>query len=187
VKRTNYYKELSADYSKPDIIADELVVKLLNEAETYISLREEILPEITSEYSLVQIEKENKDWWPTHCEARRQGRGDILTNEYADRLVYLCADGSFYGRKVVANREAHWWAITAQPGVRMVWPIVMFHGEVIYCESKCIDNETHETIAKGNMFLLRRGHRGGCYIKCQGLTLYRDIHAADELLYWLRL
>lgn len=48
-KRTNYYKELSADYSKPGLVSNELVVKLLQDAETYISLREETLPEITSE------------------------------------------------------------------------------------------------------------------------------------------
>lgn len=40
-KRTNSYTELSADYSKPGLVSNELVVKLLQDAETYIFLREE--------------------------------------------------------------------------------------------------------------------------------------------------
>ena len=56
----------------------------------------------------------------------------------------------------------------------MVWPIVMFHGEVVYFEWKCIDDETGETVAKGNVTWLRRGHRGACYIKCEQLTFYPD-------------
>lgn len=185
-KRTNYYSELCADYSKPELVDNELVVKLLKHAETYISRREETLPEITSEYSLLQIERENKNWWPTHCEAFRQGRGDILAGEYANELVLLCADGSFYGRTAATNREAHWWAILSQPGVTMIWPIVMFNGEVVYSEWKCIDDETNETIAKGNETFNRRGHRGACYLKGAQLTFYRDVYAPDELLYWLR-
>lgn len=185
-KRSNYYKDLSTDYSKPKLVDNELVVKLLQDAETFISLREETFPEITPEYSYVQIEQDNKEWWPTHCEAQRQGRGDILADEYTNDLVYICADGPFYGRTAATKREAHWWAITAQPGVTMTWPIVMFNGEVVYCEWKCIDDETNETIAKGNANWYRRGHRGACYLKCEQLTFYRDVYAPDELLYWIR-
>jgi len=71
-------------------------------------------------------------------------------------------------------------------GVTMTWPIVMFNGEVVYCEWQCIDDETNETIAKGNANWYRRGHRGACYLKCEQLTLYRDVYAPDELLYWIR-
>lgn len=181
-RRTNYYKDLSADYSKPGLVGSELASKLIKDAEAYISLREETLPEITPEYSLEQIEKENKEWWPTHCEALRQGRGDILAGEYADKLAYLCADGPFYGRTAGTQREANWWAILAQPGVTMAWPIVMFHGEVVYFEWKCIDDETNESIAKGNVTWLRRGHKGACYLKCEQLTYYRDVYAPEELL-----
>jgi len=67
-----YYKDLSTDYSKPQLVDNELVVKLLKDAETFISLREETFPEIT-EYSYVQIEQENKVGG-NHCEAQRQGR-----------------------------------------------------------------------------------------------------------------
>ncbi|GAB1542155.1 hypothetical protein NUACC21_48290 [Scytonema sp. NUACC21] len=187
MKLINYYQELSANYSKLELVDNELALKLLNDAEEYICLREETLPEITPNYSLVQIEQENKSWWPTHCEAQRQGRGDILAGEYTDPLIYFCADGSFDSREEVTNIELHWWAITAQPGVRMVWPLVMFRGEFIYSEWMCINKETNESIAQGNMFLLRRGHRGGCYLKCHSLTFYRNIRAADELFEWLRL
>jgi len=130
-QRTNYYEDLSADYSKPEPVSYELVIQLLNDAETYISLREETLPEITPEYSLEQIEQENKDWWPSHCKALRQGRGDLLAGEYTNDLVYLCADEPFYGRTAATNREVNWWAILAQAGVTMTWLIVMFHGEAV--------------------------------------------------------
>ncbi len=180
VIRKSYYQELSADYSKPQRIAPDVAQKLLQDAVDYISLRENTLPEIDRSYDLARIEQENKDWWPTHCEALRQGRGDLLANEYANDLVYFCADGPFYGREAGTQREANWWAILAQPGVTMAWPIVMFHGEVVYFEWHCVDNETQETLAKGNVTWLRRGHRGACHTKCEQLTFYRDVYAPQD-------
>ena len=155
---------------------------LIRDAEKYITQREDLLPEISPAYSLEQIERENKDWWPTHCEALRQGRGDLLAGEYASDLVYFCADGPFYGRAAGTKREANWWAILAQPNVTMAWPIVMFHGEVVYFEWKCVDDSTDETIARGSVTWLRRGHRGGCYLKCEQLTFYRDVYGPPELM-----
>ena len=181
-KRINYYKGLSADYSKPGIVTDELKKKLISEAEKYITFQQSVLPEITPEYNLKQVEDENKDWWPAHCEALRQGRGDLLAGEYTDDLVYLCQDGPFYGKTSGTKREVNWWAIIAQPGVTMVWPIVLFHGEVVYFEWKCLEEETNETLAKGNVTYLRRGHKGGCYLKTEQLTFYRDVFASDELM-----
>lgn len=180
--RFNYYKDLSADYSKPGLVSPELAEKLIFEAEKFISLKEDNFPEITPNYSLEQIEQENKAWWPTHCEALRQGRGDILTGEYRQELVYFCQDGPYYGLEEQKEREQHWWALIAQPGVTMCWPIVMFHGEFVWFEWNCLDNATNETIAKGSVAWLRRGHRGGCYIKGEQLTFYRDVFAPDELL-----
>ncbi len=115
--RTNDYKDLPTDYSKPGLVSAELGQKLLRNAEKYIALREDRLPEIGPAYNLERVERENKDWWPTHCEALRQGRGDLLAEEYARELVYFCADGPFYGRNAGTKREANWWAILAQPGV----------------------------------------------------------------------
>ena len=181
VQRTNYYKDLLADYSRPEPIPAEMGQKLIRDAEKYIALRENTMPEIGRDYPLTQIEKENKEWWPTHCEALRQGRGDLLSDEYAQDLVYLCADGPFYGRTAGTKREANWWAIIAQPGVTMAWPIVMFYGEVVYFEWKCVDDQTSETIAKGCVTWHRRGHRGACYLKCEQLTFYRDVYAPSEL------
>jgi hypothetical protein len=180
--RKNYYKDLLADYSKPGLISTELGQKMIRDAEKYIALREDKLPEISSTYNLTQIEKENKEWWPTHCEGLRQGRGDLLAEEYARDLVYFCADGPFYGLSAGTAREANWWAILAQPDVTMAWPIVMFHGEVVYFEWKCIDEATSETIAKGSVTWLRRGHRGGCHIKCEQLTYYRDVYAPPTFM-----
>jgi hypothetical protein len=182
MKRSNCYLDLAADYSKTVLIPKPLATRLLDEALAYTQLCEDVLPIIDKEYDLRQIEAENRDWWPTHCEALRQGRGDLLAQEYREELVYLCSDGPFYGRSASTKREANWWAIIAQPGVTMCWPIVLFSGETVYFEWKCIDNQTNETIAKGNVTWLRRGHRGACYLKAEQLTFYRDVYAPIELL-----
>ncbi|AUC61660.1 hypothetical protein AA637_11120 [Cyanobacterium sp. HL-69] len=181
-KRTNYYKDLSANYSRPGLISPELGAKLVAEAERIVSLKESTLPEIDADYTLEQIEQENKDWWPTHCEALRQGRGDILTEEYREDLIYFCQDGPYYGLDEQKEREKHWWALIAQPGVTMCWPIVMFSGEHTFFEWKCIDLETNETLAKGNVTWVRRGHRGACYLKTEQLTFYRDVFAPESLI-----
>jgi EthD domain len=180
--RNNYYKNLAADYSRPGLVTPYIAKKLIEDAEKYVAMKEKIQPQIDSYYTLKQIEEENKEWWPTHCEALRQGRGDILTDEYRDDLIYLCQDGPYYGLEQQKEREQHWWALIAQPGVTMCWPIVMFHGEVTYFEWKCEDDKTNETIAKGNVTWMRRGHRGGCYLKTEQLIFSRDVFAPSELL-----
>ncbi|MEO8248687.1 MAG: hypothetical protein ABI589_04885 [Burkholderiales bacterium] len=181
-KRINYYLDLLADYSRPGLVPHELKAKLIADAEAFVGLKEATLPAIGASYSAEQIERENKAWWPTHCEALRQGRGDILTGEYRDDLVYFCQDGPFYGIDQQKEREKHWWALIAQPGVSMCWPIVMFHGEFVHFEWKCVDDETNETTAKGSVCWVRRGHRGGCHFKSEQLTFYRDVFAPRELL-----
>lgn len=181
-KRINYYKDLAADYSKPNPVPQEIGDKLIEDAEKFIALKEATLPAIGADYTLEQIEQENKDWWPTHCEALRRGRGDILTAEYRDDLVYFCQDGPYYGLEEQKAREIHWWALIAQPGVTMAWPIAMFHGEYVWFEWNCIDDETRETIAKGSVAWVRRGHRGGCHFKGEQLTFYRDVFASEELV-----
>ena len=181
-KRTNYYKDLAADYSRPEPVPPSIATRLIEEAQRFIALKEKELPTVGPDYPLAQIEKENKEWWPTHCEALRRGRGDLLTLEYHKDLVYFCQDGPFYGLDQQKEREKHWWALIAQPGVIMCWPIVMFHHEFIWFEWNCIDVETRETIAKGSVAWARRGHRGGCYFKGEQLTFYRDVFAPDELV-----
>lgn len=181
-KRINYYSELAADYSNTSPIPKNLADELIAKGEHFITLKEQKLPEIGSDYTLEQIESENKAWWPTHCEALRRGRGDILTAEYRPELVYFCQDGPFYGLEEQKAREIHWWALIAQPNVTMAWPIVMFHAEYVWFEWNCIDNETHETIAKGSVAWIRRGHRGGCHFKGEQLTFYRDVFAPNELV-----
>jgi hypothetical protein len=180
--RTNYYKSLSADYSKPEPIPAAQGQKLIDDALKYVAMKEKTLPAIGSGYTLEQIEKENKDWWPTHCEALRRGRGDILTGEYRDDLVYHCQDGPYHGIEQQKTREQHWWALIAQPNVIMTWPVAMFHGEFVWFEWACMDTETRETIAKGSVAWVRRGHRGACYYKGEQLTFYRDVYAPKELI-----
>ncbi|NEQ76857.1 MAG: hypothetical protein F6K23_29845 [Okeania sp. SIO2C9] len=181
-KRTNYYKDLAVDYSRAVPAAADVATEMIALAEKIIAMKEATLPELGPDYTLEQIEKENKEWWPTHCEALRQGRGDILTAEYYQDLVYLCQDGQYFGLEEQKEREQHWWALISQPGVIMCWPIVMFSGEHTFFEWKSVDLETNETIAKGNVTWVRRGHRGGCYLKTEQLTFYRDVFAPDSLL-----
>jgi hypothetical protein len=180
--RRSYYDGLAADYSQPEPVSAGVSKTLLEAAEAYIAKKEAALPVIGPDYTLEQIEAENKEWWPTHCEALRRGRGDLLTGEYRDDLVYLCQDGPYHGLTQQQERERHWWALLAQPGVTMAWPIVMFHGEFVWFEWKCIDNHTCETVAKGSVAWVRRGHRGGCYLKGEQLTFYRDVFAPERLL-----
>lgn len=180
--RTNYYKDLTTDYSKPVAVPAELSKKLLEDAARFIAMKEPALPQIGSNYTLQTIEAENKAWWPTHCEALRKGRGDLLTGEYRNDLVYFCQDGPYHGLEQQKAREQHWWALIAQPGVIMTWPIVMFWGEFVHFEWACMDTGTNETIAKGTVCWVRRGHRGACYFKSEQLTFYRDVFAEKELL-----
>jgi len=184
--RRNYYAGLAADYSRPEPVPEDVGRTLLQASEAYIARKEPSLPAIGPDYPLERIEAENKAWWPTHCEALRRGRGDLLTAEYREDLVYFCQDGPYYGLGEQQERERHWWALIAQPGVIMAWPIVMFHGEFVWFEWNCIDLATRETIAKGSVAWVRRGHRGGCYFKGEQLTFYRDVFAPQELLGLIR-
>ena len=180
--RKNYYQDLVADYSRPGLVAEPLQRELIELALKINKLQEESPPAIGNDYPMSQIEQENKEWWPTHCEALRQGRGDILTGEYRRELVYFCQDGPYYGIEEQKVREQHWWALIAQPGVTMTWPIVMFHEEFVWFEWSCMDDQTNETLAKGSVAWVRRGHRGGCRFKGEQLTFYRDVFSSPELL-----
>jgi hypothetical protein len=181
-QRVNYYSDLIADYSKIDLVPSAVASKLLEDAARYIAMKEPVLPAVGRDYTLQQIEAENKAWWPTHCEALRQGRDDLLTGEYRHDLVYHCQDGPYYGIEEQKSREVHWWALIAQPNVRMTWPVAMFSGEFVWFEWACIDLRTYETIAKGSVSWVRRGHRGACYYKGEQLTFYRDVFAPQELI-----
>ena len=181
-QRKNHYEKLSADYSRPGQVPEEVRTRLIRFGEELVLRKQERLPEIGPDYTAEQIETENKEWWPTHCEALRQGRGDILTGEYRSDLVYFCQDGPYYGILEQKEREKHWWALIAQPGVTMTWPIVMFWGEFVHFEWAAMDDNTYETIAKGSVCWVRRGHRGGCYFKSEQLTFYRDVYAPKVLL-----
>jgi hypothetical protein len=180
--RRNYYEGLTADFSRPDLVPDALKAMLLADSARFIAMKESALPAIDVSNSMERIEQENREWWPTHCEALRQGRGDLLTAEYRDDLVYHCQDGPFHGLTEQRAREEHWWALIAQPGVTMCWPIVQFWSEFVHFEWKCEDSATNETIAKGNVCWVRRGHRGGCYYKSEQLTFYRDVYSSPELI-----
>src|SRR6266516_1810640 len=141
--KQNYYSSLTADYSRPGLVPVEMADHLIQESARFVAMKEKFLPPVDPDYPLKQIEAENKEWWPTHCEALRRGRGDLLTGEYRDDLVYFCQDGPFYGLKQQKEREKHWWALIAQPRVTMCWPIVMFWGEFVHFEWKCVDDDSN--------------------------------------------
>ncbi len=84
--RKSYYQGLAADYSRPGIVNQELAKDMIAKAEEYIAKKESMLPIIDGYYTKQQVEEENKNWWPTHCEALRQGRGDLLSAEYREEL-----------------------------------------------------------------------------------------------------
>ena len=67
--RRNYYEGLAADYSRPGLVSDELKASLIKRSDEIGNLQEATLPEIGPDYTLEQIEKENREFWPTHCEA----------------------------------------------------------------------------------------------------------------------
>lgn len=184
--KTNCYENLSADYSRPGLVPAATRERLIADARRFVELKEAVLPAIDRSYPQETIERENREWWPTHCEALRQGRGDLLSAEYRDELVYFCADGPFTGVEQQREREKHWWALIAQPGVTMCWPIVLFWSEFVHFEWNCLDDETHEAIARGTVCWVRRGHRGGCYYKSEQLTFYRDVYASPQLLELIR-
>jgi hypothetical protein len=62
----------------------------------------------------------------------------------------------------------------------------MFHSEFVHFEWACMDTETNETIAKGMVCWVRRGHRGACHFKSEQLTFYRDVFASEELVAAIR-
>jgi hypothetical protein len=178
--RISYYKDLSADLSLPGLVKPEQAKALVRRNAEIQKLKEPAMPAIDAKYTVEQIMAENKEWFPTHCTALREGRFDLLGQEYRQEYVYLCQDGPFYGHE--NDREKHWVAIIAQPGVVMAWPIVQFHNEVVYFEWHAMDEITHEIVAKGNVTFLRRGHRGAIYLKTEQLTFYRDVYASEALL-----
>jgi hypothetical protein len=71
--RTNHYLGFWADYSRVCHVPDDTKLEPMKLAET-IALREEkALPAIGPDYRAEAIEVQNKEWWPTHCEALRPG------------------------------------------------------------------------------------------------------------------
>jgi hypothetical protein len=157
--------------------------RLTGDYERYMALRQEALPPITAEYGPERIEAENREWWTARCAVIRLGRFELMARENAAGFAYLCQDGPFIGSDPRGNRvAANWGAILCQKGCSLVWPVVMFHGEVVFFEWAALDDETGEITASGNVTFLRRGHSGGCYVKTEHLSFFRDVSASEELL-----
>jgi hypothetical protein len=96
--RTNYYANLAADYSRAGLVPEAMKTTLIDDAARFIVLKELALPASDVSYSREQIEDENREWWPTHCEALRQGRGDLLSAPGACRWVWSSRPPTFRSR-----------------------------------------------------------------------------------------
>lgn len=182
-KRTNYYRGQVADFSRTAPLDEAVARRLVGDYERHMVLRQDALPPITGDYGLDRIEAENREWWPARCAVIRLRRFDLMARENAAGFAYLCQDGPFLGNDSRGERvTANWGAILCQKGCTLIWPVVMFHGEVVFFEWAVLDDETGEITASGNVTFLRRGHAGGCYVKTEHLTFFRDVSAAAELL-----
>jgi hypothetical protein len=182
-KRTNYYHGLAADFSRPGHLDEAVARGLVGDYERYMALRQDPLPSLRADDGLGRIEAENREWWPARCPVVRLRRFELMARENAAAFAYLCQDGPFYGDDPRGQRvAAHWRAILCKKGSTLVWPVVLFSGEVVFFEWASLDDETGEISTSGNVTFLRRGHAGGCYVKTKHLSFFRDVSAAVELL-----
>jgi hypothetical protein len=67
--RPNHYLDLAADYSRVGLVPDDTKIRLIKLAEDINRRKEPVLPAIGPDYTAEEIEAENKEWWPTRCEA----------------------------------------------------------------------------------------------------------------------
>eukprot|EP00898_Chlorokybus_atmophyticus_P002971 jgi/Chlat1/3675/Chrsp24S03849 len=120
----------------------------------------------------------------------------VLFNEYRDELMYFTKDslydvseggitnnpdpqglkGYWYGRTKGNTYESSWWAMLANPRVRMTWPRVTFSGEDVSFDWVCFDVNTSEMTAFGDVVWIRTGDVGGCYKKYEHLYFLRDVY-----------
>eukprot|EP00898_Chlorokybus_atmophyticus_P002044 jgi/Chlat1/2840/Chrsp194S02997 len=119
----------------------------------------------------------------------------VLFNEYRDELMYFTKDslydsaagisatptqeglaGYWYGRGKGNTYESSWWAMLANPRVRMTWPRVTFSGEDVSFDWVCFDINTNEMTAYGDVVWIRTGDKGGCYKKYEHLYFLRDVY-----------
>eukprot|EP00899_Mesostigma_viride_P029488 jgi/Mesvir1/9724/Mv12193-RA.2 len=123
----------------------------------------------------------------------------VLFNEYRDELLYFTKDslyatgegvpvdavpiadglaGYWSGREKGNVYESSWWAMLANPRVRMTWPRVTFDGETVSFDWVCIDRNTNEMTAYGDVVWMRLGDVGACYKKYEHLYFLRDVYKA---------
>eukprot|EP00898_Chlorokybus_atmophyticus_P001208 jgi/Chlat1/2088/Chrsp17S02687 len=121
----------------------------------------------------------------------------VLFNEYRDELMYFTKDslydtaeggqisatpdaeglkGYWFGRQKGNTYESSWWAMLANPRVRMTWPRVTFSGEDVSFDWVCFDINTNEMTAYGDVVWIRTGDRGACYKKYEHLYFLRDVY-----------
>ena len=124
---------LSADYSRIGLVGEEMQAKLIQRSAEIGELQEAELPSIGPDYTLEQIEAENREFWPTHCEALRQGRGDLLTQVSSRSCLPLSGwPISWHHRAAAAGEALVGNYLSAR--VTMCWPIVQFWGEFTHFE-----------------------------------------------------
>eukprot|EP00899_Mesostigma_viride_P015356 jgi/Mesvir1/23821/Mv10629-RA.3 len=139
-------------------------------------------------------DKQNKTFVIDGVEEEYSGL-TVLFNEYRDELMYFTKDslydsessisavptpdglkGYWLGRGKGNVYESSWWAMLANPRVRMTWPRVTFSGEDVSFDWVCFDINTGEMTAYGDVVWIRTGDRGGCYKKYEHLYFLRDVY-----------
>ena len=119
-----------------------------------------------------------------------------LDNEYTDDLRYYVKDslydtvgegitdkpsvdgfeGYWYGRGTGTEYEGSWWALLANPRVKMIWPRVTFTDREVQFDWICFDVNTNEMTAYGDVVFFRCGHEGAAYKKYEHLYYLRDAY-----------
>eukprot|EP00899_Mesostigma_viride_P021469 jgi/Mesvir1/29323/Mv01578-RA.1 len=214
--RENFYVDystLSSERAPPELIEDALRIEGIRIYRR--TLRTTPLADIRAGYgNPAAVEKENKVWWLTHCQALRDGDKfnrmftidgikeeysglTVLFNEYRDELMYFTKDslydstqgisavpseeglkGYWFGREKGNIYESSWWAMLANPRVRMTWPRCTFNGEDVSFDWVCFDINTNEMTAYGDVVWIRCGDKGACYKKYEHLYFLRDVAKA---------
>jgi hypothetical protein len=182
-KRTNYYRGLAADFSRPAPLDEAVVRRLVGDYERHMALRQDTLPPITADHGPDRIEAANREWWPARCAMVRLRRFDLMARENAAGFAYLCQDGPFHGADPRGERVAANWGGDPLPeGVHpgLARRPVSRRGGVLRVGGPGRRHRRDHGL--GQCDLPPPRPRGGCYVKTEHLSFFRDVSAAEELL-----
>jgi hypothetical protein len=97
-ERVSYYEDLSADFSRPGLVTDQQKAALIRTMKRIHGLKAKVLPAIDAQYPAATIEKENREWFPTHCNALREERFDLLNDVLICSTMSIATNSSTFAR-----------------------------------------------------------------------------------------